>query len=437
MNDDNTGENRADLLGLKELVAMGVGGMIGGGIFSVLGLSISESGHAAPVAFLLGGLMALLTGWSYARLGLAFRSAGGSFTYVEHAFGSRRLAGVVGWMLLVGYVGTMGLYAYTFGAYGTALFGVGDGPGSLAHHFLETLVLLVFLLINLWGVRASGHTEDLIVAIKVVILALFAVIALFTVKPEYLRPFFDHGWLGVVMGAALIFVAYEGFELIPNAVNDAQDPERNLPRALVLSILITTLVYTVVSFVAVGNLTPQEVKQYGEYALAVAARPSLGELGFVLIGVAALFSTSSAINATLFGSARLSMVMAREQALPRVFGFHRRDRPIPVYALVGITAVTILFVNTSDLTIISSFASSTFLLIFTLINLSALRLWRHIGIHPLLPFLGVVMGLASWLVLMGWLWKQDPGSLWRILVGYGVVIAAEFLFSARGLWRRG
>ncbi|RMG55510.1 MAG: APC family permease [Gammaproteobacteria bacterium] len=155
-----------------------------------------------------------------------------------------------------------------------------------------------------------------------------------------------------------------------------------------------------------------------------------------MIGVAALFSTSSAINATLFGSARLSMVMAREKALPRVFGFHRRDRPIPVYALLGITAVTVLFVNTSDLTIISSFASATFLLIFTLINLSALRLWRRIGIQPLLPFVGVVLGLASWLVLMGWLWKQDPASLWRILIGYAVVAVAEFIFSARGLMRR-
>jgi amino acid transporter len=105
-----------DSLGLKELVAMGVGGMVGGGIFSVLGLSVSSAGHAAPFAFLIGGMIALMTGYSYARLGLAFRSDGGSFTYLEKASRHRNIAGAGGWLLLAGYVGTLALYSFTFGA---------------------------------------------------------------------------------------------------------------------------------------------------------------------------------------------------------------------------------------------------------------------------------------------------------------------------------
>lgn len=130
-------------LGFKELVAMGVGGMIGGGIFSVLGLSMSEAGHAAPIAFLLGGLIALLTGLSYAKLGLKYASAAGSFTYLEKAFSSRRFAALIGWFLLVGYVGTMALYSYTFGAYGAALLG-GGAENTAMHHLLESVVLLSF-----------------------------------------------------------------------------------------------------------------------------------------------------------------------------------------------------------------------------------------------------------------------------------------------------
>jgi uncharacterized protein len=110
-----------DKLGFKELVAMGVGGMVGGGIFSVLGLAVGLAGHAAPIAFFLGGIVALLTGWSYAQLGLVFHSAGGSFTYMEHAYQHRNIAALGGWLLLAGYIGTLALYSYTFGVYGSAM----------------------------------------------------------------------------------------------------------------------------------------------------------------------------------------------------------------------------------------------------------------------------------------------------------------------------
>ncbi|NOY13643.1 MAG: amino acid permease, partial [Deltaproteobacteria bacterium] len=116
-------EAQTDKLGVKELVAMGVGGMVGGGIFSVLGLSVSLAGHAAPIAFTLGGIIALLTGWSYARLGLKFHSDGGSFTYMERAFCHPNVAALGGWLLLAGYIGTLALYAYTFGVYGSVMLG--------------------------------------------------------------------------------------------------------------------------------------------------------------------------------------------------------------------------------------------------------------------------------------------------------------------------
>ncbi len=421
-------------LTLKEVVAMGVGAMIGGGIFAVLGLAMGEAGHAAPLAFALGGAIAILTGLSYAALGLRYRSDGGSFTYLEMAFRSPNVAGLGGWLLLVGYIGTMGLYAYTFGAYGSALLGSAGNP--LVHHLLASLVLLVFLSINLYGVKETGLTELIIVTAKVLILALFAVIGLTTIDTAHLLPLFDRGLGGMVAGAALIFVAYEGFELIPNAVNEMEAPERNLRRGILLSVLITIAVYVLVSLVAVGNLTPEEVKKYGEYALAEAARPFLGEAGFVLIGVAALFSTASAINATLFGTARLGLEMAREKSLPRVFSLRRRENDIPWASLLIITGITLLFVNLADLTIISSFASSTFLLIFFAINLSAWRLRREVGIQPLWPLLAMALSLASWVVLMGWLWRDDPKSLYWIAIFYLAVAIAEFLFSRRG-WLRG
>jgi len=413
---------------------MGVGAMVGGGIFSVLGLAIGQAGHAAPLAFALGGLIALLTGLSYAALGLAFRSDGGSFTYLEMAFRSPTVAGLGGWLLLVGYIGTMGLYAYTFGVYGSALLGSEDNAAM--HHLLESLVLLVFLAINLYGVKETGLAELLIVTAKVLILGLFAVIGLHTVESGRLLPLFDKGVAGVAAGAALIFVAYEGFELIPNSVSEMEDPGRNLRRGILVSISITIAIYVLVSLVAVGNLAPEEIHRYGEYALAEAARPFLGRAGFVLIAVAALFSTASAINATLFGTARLGVEMAREKSLPAVFSLRRRQNHIPWASLLIITSVTLMFVNLADLTIISSFASSTFLLIFFAINLSAWRLRRRIGVAGALPLAAMALTLASWLTLLGWLWRESPRSLAWIGIFYLTVALAELAFSERRLFFR-
>jgi hypothetical protein len=411
---------------------MGVGGMVGGGIFSVLGLSVAQAGHAAPLAFALGGIIALLTGCSYARLGLTFRSDGGSFTYLENAFRHRNVAGLGGWLLLVGYVGTLALYAYTFGVYGSVMLGDAE-HGSPMQHLLASGIVLAFLGVNLYGVKAAGRAEDMIVLVKVVILSLFAVVGLIYVRPDHLLPVFDQGGLGLLMGSALIFVAYEGFELIPNAVHETRDPERDLPRGILLSIAITIAIYVLVSLVAVGNLLPEEISRYKEYALAEAAKPFLGHAGFLLIGLGALLSTASAINATLFGTARLGKGMAEERALPRVFSMRERTRDIPWVSLCVIAGVTLVFVNLGDLTVISSFASSTFLLIFASINLSALRLRERIGSGWVAPAAGFALCLASWMVLCGYLWLQAQESLLWIGVFYLGTTVMELLFSERRL----
>ena len=306
-----------------------------------------------------------------------------------------------------------------------------SGSNLAMHHLLESLILLIFLGINLYGVKASGTSELLIVTVKVIILFLFAIIGLFYIKTDHLLPVFNQEYTGVIMGAALIFVAYEGFELIPNAINDMDNPQRNLRPAIVWSILITISIYVLVSIVAVGNLLPEEINLYKEYALAVAAKPFLGQAGFLLIGLAALFSTASAINATMFGTARLGMIMASDKALPRAFGFRRKQDNIPWVSMVTITFVSLLFVNLTDLTIISSFASSTFLLIFALINLSAWRLRKQTSGNGFLALTGMTLSLVSWLALVIYLWKYDPGKLIWIGVIYLTVIAIELFVCRR------
>ncbi len=417
-------------LNLAEVSAIGIGGMIGGGIFAVLGLAIAMAGHAVVLTLAGGGVIALLTGLSYAHLGLHFRGDGGSFTYIEKAFAAPIVAGCAGWLLVVGYVGTLALYATAFGDYGATLFGLGGARPVTA--VLAVLALLGFLGINLRGARTSGGVELGVVAIKLLILAVFAGAGLIGIKADHFVPLFDRGLASPLVAVALIFVAYEGFELIPNAIDEMDDPARNLRRAIVIAIVLTTVIYIVVAVAALGNLTPMQIQQDQEYVLAVAARPALGQAGFVLIGIAALLSTASAINATLFGAARLAMVMAREHALPQVFALQERTRPVPYVALLALTGLSSAFALAAPLAAISGFASATFLVIFAAVNFSALRLAGRIGLSPAIPLAGGVLATGSLGLLLWHDWQADRPSLYLLLAVYGTVVAIEIVLS---VWR--
>lgn len=416
-------------LSLAEITAIGIGGMIGGGIFAVLGLAIATAGHAVPLTLAGGGVIALLTGLSYAHLGLHFRGDGGSFTYIEKAFGAPLIAGAAGWLLVVGYVGTLALYATAFGDYGATLFGL-SGSRFIAA-ILVAIVLIAFLFINLRGARTSGGIELGVVAIKLVILALFAVASLIGIKADHFVPLFDRGIVSPLVSIALIFVAFEGFELIPNAIDEMADPKRDLRRAIVIAIVLTTIIYIIVAVAALGNLTPAQIQQDQEYVLAVAARPTLGQAGFVLIGIAALLSTASAINATLFGAARLAMVMAREHALPQVFALQARTRPVPYVALLALTGLSLIFALAAPLAAISGLASATFLLIFAAVNLSAFRLAGPIGLSPLIPLAGAILATASLCMLLWHDWQSDRPSLYLLLAVYGTVATIESALTIR------
>ncbi len=415
-------------LGKKELIAIGVGGMIGGGIFSVLGLTVSLAGNGAPFSFLLGMGIALAAGYFFVRLALYFRDDGGVFTFVRGAWPERpELSALLGWIMIAMYVGTLALYAYTFAAYGADLLGEPE------HHFLRIFLALsvlgVFLLINLEGVRASGTTEDLLVYGKLLILAIFGIIGLFRADYSRFVPLFDHGILAVFLGAAVIFVAYEGFELVTNAVEEAADPERDLPAGVYGSILITGTVYTLLAIVAVGALSEDLIRQASDYALAVVAEPILGKAGRLLIALAALLATSSAINSTLFGASRMMAEMGEEGTLPRLFAL-RSQKGIPWVGLLALAVAAGAFSTLGTLSLIAEFSSLTFLWVILAVALAGWVLREKIGASPLAATL--ILGLVGLVVvaLLGYLAREKPAELVALLTLY-VLIAAGAIFYAR------
>ena len=417
-------------LGLPELIAMGVGGMIGGGIFSVLGIAVGISGHAAPLAFGLGGLIAMLTGYSYVKLALAFRSDGASFTYLERAFpGAPSVAGLMGWLVIVGYVGTLALYSFTFGAYGAEL--LSDQGSALTRRVLSVGVLLFFMIVNLNGVRSSGLMEDLIVYTKILLLTLIGIAGLTSTRRVNLLPVFDQGVSSVFIAGAMVFVAFEGFQLITNAVCEADRPERNIPRGIYGSILITSLIYLVVSFVAVGSMAPEGLIAAKEYALAVAAEPALGNAGRVLVGIAALLATSSAINATSFGASRMMAEMSREEMMPKAFSFRSRSGDVPWFAVVALTGMGVLFSVFNSLDTIASFSSLTFLLVSMGVAIANLKLSATTKSSKPLVISGIAVISVTIALLLWHLWTSERGTLVDVVTIYIAVIVAELAFSKR------
>ncbi len=416
-------------LHLPELLAMGIGGMIGGGIFSVLGMAVGTAGHAAPLAFLVGSLVALAAGYSYVKLALGFHSDGASFTYLERAFPKRpNIAGVAGWTVIVGYIGTLALYAYTFGAYGAHLLGSSDSP--IARMVLSAGVLLFFMLVNLQGAKSSGKTEVIIVFTKVILLSLFAVAGLFSIQQDHLFPVFEKGVSSVFIGGAMIFVAFEGFQLITNAVMETENPQRNIPRGIYGSIAITSLIYFGVAIVAVGNLTPQELNSAKEYALALAAKPALGNAGEILIDIAALLATSSAVNATAFGASRMMAEMATEKRMPHAFSFRSRT-DVPWLAIVTLTILAGAFTVLGNLETIATFSSMTFLLVSIGVSVANYKLRSITNSNLWLILLGIILMLTTVILLTLHLWKTDQQTFLWLGGFYSAIIIVEVAFFRR------
>jgi amino acid transporter len=422
--DMNSTQNK---LQFKELLAIGIGAMIGGGIFSVMGLAVSITGNATPIAFALGGILALVAGYSYIKLALAFRDDGASFTYLEKAFPDKPfIASITGWMVILGYIGTMALYAFTFGAYGSELLGYNES--TILRQLLSVGIILFFMIINLYGARSSGRTEDIIVYTKVMLLGLLAIAGLRGVQASELSPFMDRGVLSVFMAAALIFVAFEGFQLITNTICETAEPARNIPRSIYGSIAIVTVIYVLLSFIAVGSLPENELIAAKEYALAVAAEPVLGNGGRILVSIAALLATASAINATMLGASRMMAQMASQQAMPKAFSFRNKEA-VPWMSVVTMALLTIVLTYFGGLELIAAFSSMTFLMVSLGVSLANLKLRKQTQSRLWLIMSGVLLLAVTIITLIIYLLTHAPFQLLWIGVLFLFAICSEQLFK--------
>lgn len=405
--------SRPSKLGFNATWSMAVGGMVGGGIFSTLGVVVVIAGAWAWLSFVAAGIVALAAGYSYVKLATYYGEGGGAFTFLRkiNRYG---FAGSLSWVLIVGYVLTNSVYALTFGEY----LGHVIGAGPWFPRAAAVAILFFFVGLNLRGVSEAGRVEVVLVWLKLAVLVGLAGWGLAQWDPAML----SRGVPGTGIGAALfggasVFMAYEGFQLVTYDFDDIENPQKTLPRAVLSAIVVVIAVYVVVALGVTTLIGADQVVQNEEVALAVAGREAFGVAGLIVVSIGAAFSTGSAINATLFATARLTFEVARDGELPAAL-HHRNRAGLPDRAVIGLGGLAAGCAMLGALATLVEAASLTFLFTFAIVGGLAFR--ERAGSRVLTGF-GALAAAAASIALVVRLIQTDPLAL--AFLGLLVLIA--------------
>lgn len=416
-------------LRLPELVAIALGGMVGGGIFTILGISVATVGVWTPVAIALGGAVAALAAYSYVKLGVYYRDEGATYAFVKRSFpGHDFLAALIGWWVVFGYISTLALYAYTFASYAISGFAFADN--DTVRKGVALAVIGGFLAVNLWSVHGMGRLEDLMVYTKIVILLVVAGVLWGNAETGIQGAGLADGGLpvlGIITIASVTFVAYEGFQLVINATGDTEAPERNIPRAIYAAVAAATGLYVVIAIGAIAAIPFADIIAKQEYALAAGASDVLGPVGEYLVIAGALLATMSAISGTLYGASRQMAAIARDGYMPPKLA--ERTGGIPRHAVAAMAAGAMGLIVIGSLRLILEFGSITFLLVCFLMALTN-HLKRHeTGAHPWATVLSMTgLGAATVLILI-YEARHSPEQLAFVLGLYGVLTAMAAIYA--------
>jgi amino acid transporter len=406
---------------------LGIGAMVGAGIFALLGEAGAVAGSAVWLSFLLAGVVATLLGYNVVKLGVRYPSSGGLITYLLQGFGNGRILGIASWL---GYFSAIvivcSMVAVAFGSYATSLF-VGEDAAAAWHNVFTTVIVVAMAAINLIGTRFVDRAQSAIVVLLLAVFAVFIAVTFVDIDWDLLAfggypPFSD-----VIASVALTFFAYLGFSVITFAVGDLRDPARELPKAMYLALAVTAATYVLIALGVFGTLTVEEVRGYGETAIAEAARPALGDVGFAIMAVAALLATASSVNATLYASDGLTATLAEVGQFPPLFG--RGSRLGPHAGMLVTAAIVLVVSNLVDLSAIASVGSACSLMIFLLVGVAGHRLRSETGARDAIVLLGVA---ATAIVLVFFAvdtLRNAPQTFAAIVVIAALAVLLDFLWK--------
>lgn len=415
-------------IGFWSAIALGMGSMIGAGIFALLGQAGAIAGSATYLSFLVGGVVALLSGYSLSRLGVRYPSAGGIVEYLAQCYGEGLFSGAMSIVLYIAGIVSIALIARTFGSYAASL--LPPTMTAIAVPVLSSGIVILLMWINLEGARNMARLENVIVASKVSVLVALAIVGLWFVQPELLSPADYPGTDMIIFSLGITFFAYEGFRVITNTAEDMETPETTLPRAMLTSILLVMVLYIAVALAVFGNLPADEVIAAKDFALAAAARPVFGQYGFTAVAVAALVSTASAINASLYSVTNITYQMARNGELPNAFAepvAHSRE------GLVISTVLIVILAIAFDLSEIAAIGSISVLLVHGIVHVGHLAKTGETGASRMLVVLAIMATLGALTAATIYLIGKSPKAIWSVAAFVLIAFVLEvFLRRVRG-----
>ncbi len=436
-------------MSLLQVTMIGVGAMIGAGIFVLTGIAAGVAGPGLLLVFLLNGLVTTFTAMAYAELGSAFHDAGGGYLWVKSSLPDPN-GFMSGWISWFAHAVACSLYALGFGAYFHEVLKALHVPLPAtilpADKLLAVLVILLFGYINLRGASETGKAGVFVTLAKIAVIVFFITIGLLAMRhnPEWARNFHNFlpmGFGGVLTAMGLTFIAFEGYEIIAQCSEEVIAPKRNIPRAVFYSLLIVIPIYLLVAFVALGAVdahgmtTWQYLGLKKEMALVEAAQQFISFGGFVII-IGGLLSTMSALNATIFSSSRVAFAMGRDHNLPDFFRqIHKKHRTPHVSLLVSNLLIIVMAVAL-PIEDVASAADVMFLLLFIQVNLALIRLRRkmpdldrgfRVPLVPLIPILGMLCqgGIAVYLAF------YSPSAWVTIIVWMGAGFTIFKLYASK------
>jgi amino acid transporter len=403
-----TGAGRT--LSVRQAAFIGVGSMVGAGIFALLGAAGEVAGSAVWISFVLAGGVAILQGYSFAKLGARYPSAGGFLKYVVRGWGEGHFTGVLAWLLLAVNAIITAMVAVSFGSYASAA--VADNAEWTKP--FAVLILLVMASLNVLGSQAVARAQTVVVIVVIGILVVFSVATLSTMDTDLLAFSGYPSFRDIVSSVALTFFAFLGFGVITFTAKDLADPSRQLPKAIYLALGIASVVYVAVALGVFGTLTVDEVISSGGTALAVAAEPVLGAAGYWLMTVTALFATAGATNSGLYPATGLGDEMAAIGQFPPAMG-RRVGGRASMGILVTAAAATILALF-FDLNAIASIGSAVALVVFTLVTFGHLRIRHETGARTSVLVLAEVTTVVVLLSFAFTTLAEEPGTAVALVV---------------------
>ena len=407
---------------------LGIGAMVGAGIFALLGEAGAVAGSAVWISFLLAGVVSTLIGYNVVKLGVRYPSSGGLFAYLLEGFGNGRLVGIAAWL---GYLSAIlivcSMCAVSFGTYATTLF-VGDDAGTGWDNLFTSLIVVAMAAVVMVGPSLVDKAQSLIVFIMLGVFAVFIAVTLFEIDFDLLAFDTYPGFSEIIASVALTFFAFLGFSVITFAVGDMRNPARDLPKAMLLALVVTTALYVVVAISVFGTLTVEEVVGYGETAIAEAARPALGDAGFTMMAIAAMVGMAGSVVATLYASRGLSAMLAGVGQFPPFFGPGTRLGP---HSGVLISAAIVLVVaNLVNLSAIASVGSACSLMVFVLVGVAGYRLRSETGAVGVVILAGVLATLVVLAFFAVDTFTDAPQTFTAIVIIAALAVAID------AIWKR-